>query len=58
LAAEAEAQARTLLIEKLKWLVGFACGYGVREYIARRRHAADREKFYQEHPELHRLRGL
>jgi hypothetical protein len=40
------------------WLVGFACGYGVREYIARRRHAADREKFYQEHPELHRLRGL
>jgi hypothetical protein len=40
------------------WLVGFACGHGVREYIARRRHAAAREKFYQEHPELHRLRGL
>jgi hypothetical protein len=32
-------------------LVSFACGYGVRELISRRRHAADREKYYQKHPE-------
>ena len=32
--------------------IGFACGYGVRDLIARRRRAAAREKFYQEHPEM------
>lgn len=35
-----------------------ACGYGVREYIARRRNAAARKKFYDEHPDLRHLRGL
>jgi hypothetical protein len=39
-------------------LVGFACGYGIREWIARRRRIAAREKFYQEHAELRRLKGL
>jgi hypothetical protein len=34
--------------------ISFACGYGVRELIARRRRAAAREKFYQEHPEMRR----
>jgi hypothetical protein len=38
--------------------VAFSCGYGVREYIARRRNAAARKKFYEEHPELRQLRGL
>jgi hypothetical protein len=38
--------------------IGFACGYGVRELLARRRHAAAREKFFKEHPEERRLRGL
>ena len=28
-------------------LIGFACGYGVREWISRRRRAAAREKFYK-----------
>ena len=37
--------------------VGFACGYGVREYIARRRRAAARKRFYDEHPDLRELRG-
>jgi hypothetical protein len=32
--------------------ISFACGYAVRELIARRRRAAARKKFYQEHPEL------
>ena len=31
-------------------LIGFACGYAVRELIARRRRAAAREKFYRENP--------
>jgi hypothetical protein len=39
-------------------LIGFACGYGIREWIARRRRIAAREKFYQEHAELRRLKGL
>jgi hypothetical protein len=34
--------------------IGFALGYGVRELIARRRRAAAREKFYQEHPAMRR----
>ena len=38
--------------------IGFACGYGLREIIARRRRNAAREKYYQEHPELRRLKGL
>ena len=39
-------------------LTGFACGYGIREWIARRRRIAARERFYQEHAELRRLKGL
>jgi hypothetical protein len=35
----------------------FACGYGVRELMARRRRAASRAKFYKDNPELRRLRG-
>jgi hypothetical protein len=27
-------------------LIGFACGYGVREWVSRRRRAAAREKFH------------
>ena len=38
--------------------VAFGCGYGVREYIARRRNATARKKFYDEHPDLRQLRGL
>jgi hypothetical protein len=38
-------------------IIGFAAGYAVRELIGRRRRAAAREKYYQEHPELRRLRG-
>jgi len=37
---------------------GFSGGYGVREYIARRRRAAARKRFYDEHPDLRELRGL
>jgi len=32
--------------------ISFGCGYAVRDWISRRRHAADREQFYQRHPEL------
>jgi len=38
--------------------VAFGGGYGVREYIARRRNAAARKKFYAEHPDLRQLKGL
>jgi hypothetical protein len=38
--------------------VAFGCGYGVREFIAHRRRAAARKKFYDEHPDLRQLRGL
>ena len=38
--------------------VAFVCGYGNREYIARRKRAAARKKFYDEHPDLRQLRGL
>jgi hypothetical protein len=31
--------------------IGFASGYGLREWMARRRRAAAREKFHQENPE-------
>ena len=33
-------------------VVAFGCGYGVREYIARRRRAAARKIFHEEHPEF------
>jgi hypothetical protein len=47
------------LIELLALLsFAFACGYGVREWIARRRNAATRQRFYRENPELRELRGL
>jgi hypothetical protein len=39
-------------------VVAFGCGYGVREYIARRRNAVARKKFYDEHADLRQLRGL
>jgi hypothetical protein len=32
-------------------LIGFACGYAVRELISRRRRAAIRREYYQKHPE-------
>ena len=38
--------------------ISFACGYGIREWIARRQRAAARQKFYDEHPDLRQLRGL
>jgi hypothetical protein len=37
---------------------GFASGYGVREWSARRRRAAAREKYYKENPEMRRLLGV
>jgi len=47
-----------LLLVLLLFIVGFACGYGVRELIARRRRVAARKKFYKDNPEIRRLRGL
>jgi hypothetical protein len=35
----------------LVMLIGFGCGYGLRELIGRRRRAARREKYYQKYPE-------
>ena len=35
-----------VVLDILLPLIGFACGYGVREWISRRRRAAAREKFY------------
>jgi hypothetical protein len=35
----------------LPLVIGFACGYGVREWISRRRRAAARKKYYERHPE-------
>ena len=32
-------------------LFGFACGYGVRELMSRRRRAAVLERYYQKYPE-------
>ena len=32
-------------------LISFACGYGVREVISRRRRAIERERYYRRHPE-------
>jgi hypothetical protein len=32
--------------------IGFAGGYGAREWISRRRRAAEREAYYERHPEL------
>ena len=42
---------KLLLLILLPLLISFAGGYGVRELISRRRHAAEREKYYQKHPE-------
>jgi hypothetical protein len=39
-------------------VISFACGYGIREWMARRRRATAREKFYRDHPDLRRLRGI
>jgi hypothetical protein len=46
-----------VLLILLLFIVGFACGFGVRELMARRRRAASRAKFYEDNPELRRLRG-
>ena len=46
-----------LLLLLIIVFVSFACGYGVREFIARRRRAAARKKFYDEHPDLRQLSG-
>jgi len=35
----------------LSLLISFACGYGVRELISRRRRVSAREKFRERHPE-------
>ena len=32
-------------------IISFGCGYGVREWLSRRRRAAEREKYYERHPE-------
>jgi hypothetical protein len=32
----------------LIFLAGFGCGYGVREVVSRRRHAAERARYYKE----------
>jgi hypothetical protein len=33
-------------------VVGFACGYGIRELISRRRRAAAREKFFRRQEQI------
>ena len=33
-------------------VVAFGCGYGLRDYISRRRHVIARKKFLEEHPEF------
>jgi hypothetical protein len=38
--------------------VAFGCGYGLREYIARRRRTAARDKFYRDHPDYAKIRGV
>jgi hypothetical protein len=43
-----------LLAVLLLFSLGFACGYGIREWISRRRRAAEREKFHRKHPEQRR----
>jgi hypothetical protein len=40
-----------MILALLPILISFACGYGVRELISRRRLAAAREEYYQKHPE-------
>jgi len=35
----------------LAMLIGFGCGYGLRELISRRRRADRLEKYYQKYPE-------
>jgi hypothetical protein len=47
-----------LLPQLVLVVFGFASGYGVREWIARRRRAAAREKYYKENPEIRRLLGV
>jgi hypothetical protein len=34
--------------------VGFGLGYGVREFLSRRRRAAERTQYYERHPEERR----
>ena len=47
-----------LLPQLVLVMFGFASGYGLREWIARRRRTAAREKYYRENPELRRLLGV
>jgi hypothetical protein len=32
--------------------IGFASGYGIREWMSRRRRAIERKAYYERHPEL------
>jgi hypothetical protein len=41
---------KTLLPLLFLILFSFGCGYGVREWVSRRRRAAEREKYYKAHP--------
>jgi len=43
-----------MIIDLLALLIAFACGYGVRELIARRRRAVRLERYYQKYPEERR----
>jgi hypothetical protein len=38
----------TFILILLFFLAGFGCGYGVREVVSRRRHAAARAQYYKE----------
>jgi len=42
---------RAVILILLLLLISFACGYGIREWKSRRRHAAAREEYYRKHPE-------
>jgi len=41
-----------LIAVLLSLIISFACGYGVREWVSRRRHAAARKDYFERHPEL------
>jgi hypothetical protein len=41
---------KNLIIDILPLALSFACGYGVREWISRRRRAAARKKYYERYP--------
>ena len=41
----------TLIFVAVPMAIGFAGGYGIREWISRRRWAAAREAYHERHPE-------